>query len=117
MNHRKRRPARVAPAMKQRRWRAVTLAFIAIAVSAFLGATAWNTLSTPSKPAPPQIVQGDGVKGPAAMMWVPDGEFLMGSDHKLAQRNERPAHKVRVTGFWMDRTHVTNAQFAAFVKA
>jgi len=41
----------------------------------------------------------------------------MGSDHKLAQRNERPAHKVRVGGFWMDRTHVTNAQFAAFVKA
>jgi formylglycine-generating enzyme required for sulfatase activity len=51
------------------------------------------------------------------MLWVPGGEFLMGSDHKLAQRNERPAHKVRVGGFWMDRTHVTNAQFAAFVKA
>jgi len=41
----------------------------------------------------------------------------MGSDHKLAQQNERPAHKVRIGGFWMDRTHVTNAQFAAFVKA
>jgi formylglycine-generating enzyme required for sulfatase activity len=62
-------------------------------------------------PAQPQIVERDG------MMWVPGGEFLMGSDHKLAQENERPAHKVRVHGFWMDRTHVTNAQFAAFVKA
>jgi formylglycine-generating enzyme len=51
------------------------------------------------------------------MVWVPGGEFLMGSDHKLAQKNERPAHKVRVHGFWMDRTHVTNAQFADFVKA
>jgi len=51
------------------------------------------------------------------MAWVPGGEFLMGSDHKLAQKNERPAHKVRVAGFWMDRTHVTNTQFAAFVKA
>ncbi len=50
-------------------------------------------------------------------MWIPAGEFLMGSDHKLAQTNERPAHKVGVHGFWMDRTHVTNAQFAAFVKA
>ena len=61
--------------------------------------------------------EGDGVRGPAGMVWVPGGEFLMGSDHKLAQKNERPAHKVRVSGFWMDRTHVTNAQFAAFVKA
>jgi len=65
----------------------------------------------------PRIVEGDGVHGPVAMVWVPGGEFLMGSDHKLAQRNERPAHTVRVKGFWMDRTHVTNAQFAAFVKA
>jgi len=65
----------------------------------------------------PQVVEGDGVKGPRGMVWVPGSDFLMGSDHKLAQRNERPAHKVRVHGFWMDRTHVTNAQFAAFVKA
>jgi formylglycine-generating enzyme required for sulfatase activity len=64
-----------------------------------------------------QIIEGDGVKGPKGMVWVAGGEFLMGSDHKLAQRNERPAHEVRVHGFWMDQTHVTNAQFAAFVKA
>ena len=37
--------------------------------------------------------------------------FLMGSDHKLAQANEKPAHRVRVKGFWMDRHHVTNAEF------
>ena len=63
------------------------------------------------------VLEGDGARGPKGMMWVPGGEFLMGSDHKLSQRNERPAHKVRVSGFWMDPTHVTNAQFAAFVKA
>lgn len=55
--------------------------------------------------------------GPKGMVWVPEGEFLMGSDHKLAQPNERPTHRVRVHGFWMDRSHVTNAQFADFVKA
>lgn len=70
-----------------------------------------------AKPAAPTIVEGDGLRGPKGMVWVPGGNFLMGSDHKLAQRNERPAHKVSVHGFWMDRTHVTNAQFAAFVKA
>ena len=63
------------------------------------------------------VIEGDGVRGPIGMVWVPGGEFLMGSDHKLAQKNEHPAHKVRVSGFWMDRTHVTNAQFAEFVKA
>jgi formylglycine-generating enzyme required for sulfatase activity len=48
---------------------------------------------------------------------VPGGEFLMGSDHKLAQTNERPAHRVKVAGFWMDRHHVTNAEFRRFVQA
>lgn len=65
----------------------------------------------------PEIRAGDGVNGPPDMMWVPGGTFMMGSDHKLAQPNERPAHRVRVSGFWMDRTHVTNAQFARFVAA
>jgi sulfatase modifying factor 1 len=51
------------------------------------------------------------------MVWIPGGQFLMGSDHQLSQPNERPAHPVRVSGFWMDRTHVTNAQFDAFVRA
>ena len=65
----------------------------------------------------PSVIAGDGVIGPMNMMWVPGGEFLMGSDHRMAQKNERPAHRVRVHGFWMDRTHVTNAQFRDFVAA
>jgi len=67
--------------------------------------------------AAPRVVVGDGVRGPLGMAWVPGGEFLMGSDHTLAKPNERPAHEVRVYGFWMDRTHVTNAQFRKFVEA
>jgi formylglycine-generating enzyme required for sulfatase activity len=59
----------------------------------------------------PQIVERDG------MMWIPSGDFLMGSDHRLAQDNERPAHRVKVDGFWMDRYHVTNAEFRKFVEA
>jgi formylglycine-generating enzyme required for sulfatase activity len=50
------------------------------------------------------------------MAWVPGGEFLMGSEHPFAHPNERPVHRVRVAGFWMDTTHVTNAQFAEFVR-
>ncbi len=51
------------------------------------------------------------------MVWINGGEFFMGSNTRLAKNNERPMHKVRLSGFWMDRTDVTNAEFTAFVKA
>jgi formylglycine-generating enzyme required for sulfatase activity len=63
----------------------------------------------------PVIILSDGINAPKGMAWVPTGEFLMGSDHKLAQSNERPTHKVQVPGFWIDTTHVTNDQFSQFV--
>src|SRR5690606_23127163 len=50
------------------------------------------------------------------MAWIPPGVFQMGSDSKLAQPNEKPAHAVRVGGFRMDTVHVTNDQFAEFVR-
>ncbi len=68
-------------------------------------------------PQPFHPVIGDGVTGPQGMAWIPGGEFLMGSSSRLARNNEKPAHRVKVDGFWMDQTDVTNAQFAAFVKA
>ncbi|ANN76038.1 sulfatase [Bordetella flabilis] len=60
---------------------------------------------------------GDGIVGPAGMVWVEGGTFQMGSDARPAQPNERPAHPVKVRGFWMDQHHVTNAQFRKFVDA
>ena len=51
------------------------------------------------------------------MVWIPAGDFTMGSDAEGAWANERPAHRVRTRGFWMDATEVTNDQFAAFVEA
>ncbi len=51
------------------------------------------------------------------MVWIPGGEFLMGTDDPQANLAERPAHRVRVDGFWIDRTEVTNAQFCRFVEA
>ena len=49
------------------------------------------------------------------MLWVPGGTFSMGSNAHYPE--EAPLHRVRVEGFWMDRTPVTNAQFLKFVKA
>src|SRR5262249_25644784 len=53
---------------------------------------------------------------PAGMVWVPGGQFSMGSP-LVAFGDARPIHTVELDGFWMDRTPVTNEQFAAFVKA
>jgi formylglycine-generating enzyme required for sulfatase activity len=47
------------------------------------------------------------------MSWIPGGSFLMGSDSHYPE--EAPAHPVSVSGFWMDATAVTNADFAQFV--
>ena len=127
MNRRERRQAKLSQAKPDlvmhpvaapaptRWWHAVTLTTIGLIVGAVV-VGAWSVYSPGSKPAP-QIIQGDGSKGPSGMMYVPGGEFLMGSDHKLAQTNERPAHRVKVAGFWMDRHHVTNAEFRRFVQA
>lgn len=49
------------------------------------------------------------------MVWIPGGEFLMGSNKHYPE--EAPAHQVSVSGFWMDRFAVTNKEFARFVEA
>ncbi len=53
---------------------------------------------------------------PPGMVWVPGGEFWMGSDDP-SMPETRPWHRVYVDGFWMDKADITNAEFAAFVKA
>ena len=49
-------------------------------------------------------------------VWIPGGDFLMGSNAVHAKANEKPAHLVHVDGFWMDKADVTNRQFAQFVR-
>jgi formylglycine-generating enzyme required for sulfatase activity len=59
------------------------------------------------------------------MVWIPGGEFSMGSEDPRtmsdggheSMSDARPIHRVYVDGFWMDKTAVTNAQFARFVGA
>ena len=59
------------------------------------------------------IPAGPRAPAEAGMIWIPGGEFQMGSDRHYPE--ERPAHRVGVDGFWMDRYPVTNADFARFV--
>lgn len=49
------------------------------------------------------------------MTWIAGGEFTMGTDSDLGWNDEKPAHRVRVDGFWIDVTEVTNEQFRKFV--
>jgi sulfatase modifying factor 1 len=98
--------------------RAVVLAAMAGAVFG-LGGAKWVALRWEDNSASDKwnVVQGDGIYGPRDMVWIPGGEFVMGSEGPLSQSNERPTHRVRVKGFWMDRSPVTNAQFTTFVAA
>lgn len=50
------------------------------------------------------------------MVWIPGGEFSMGSND-LKFDDARPWHRVRLSGFWIAKTTVTNTQFERFVKA
>jgi sulfatase modifying factor 1 len=51
----------------------------------------------------------------ASMVWLKGGTFQMGA--KPLRPEEGPPRPTRVAGFWIDRTDVTNADFARFVKA
>jgi formylglycine-generating enzyme required for sulfatase activity len=52
------------------------------------------------------------------MVYVPAGEFLMGStdSDKAANANEKPQHAVYLDAFWIDSTEVTNAQYKKCVQ-
>jgi formylglycine-generating enzyme required for sulfatase activity len=68
----------------------------------------WVLLS-PVRAEVPKIADG------SQLLWVPPGTFLMGSDQ--AVRDQRPAHKVTLAGFWIARCEVSNAQYQAFLEA
>jgi formylglycine-generating enzyme required for sulfatase activity len=51
------------------------------------------------------------------MIWIEGGTFSMGADNEQGRRDEYPKHVVKLNGFYMDATEVTNEQFAAFVHA
>jgi formylglycine-generating enzyme required for sulfatase activity len=84
-------------------WSLPAIAGVVLGVAAVAGAAVWFATSRSD--------------GPPGMVWIPPGEFTMGTDDAKSLPNERPAHRVRLDGFWMDATPVTNAQFRAFVDA
>jgi len=49
------------------------------------------------------------------MVYVPAGEFVMGSSPADGDDNEQPQHIVTLDAYWIDAHEITNAQFAAFL--
>jgi formylglycine-generating enzyme required for sulfatase activity len=49
------------------------------------------------------------------VVWLDTDEFAMGSDEHYPE--EAPEHRVRISGFGIDRFEVTNARFATFADA
>lgn len=71
----------------------------------------------PSPPAPTpartQMTLDDGM----VMLYVPAGDFLMGSLDGDGEQDERPQHSVYIDAFWIDETEVTNRMYKACVDA
>ena len=130
----KTKPATASPTPGSRWTRFVlpgAIFLLAIGAGAAIKAGRAAPRSVASKPLPAGFLDTIPNHGPApaaapeSMVWIPGGEFSMGSDDPSASLcggrdsmpDARPIHRVRVDGFWMDKTTVTNAQFAEFVQA
>jgi len=52
-------------------------------------------------------------KDGSVMIWIPGGEFVMGSND--GSEFEEPAHTIPVRGFWLGMYEITNRQYLMFV--
>lgn len=59
---------------------------------------------------------GEGISLP--LLWIPGGEFVMGSppDELEREDDEGPQHRVRLAGFWLGQTPVTQVQWRALAR-
>jgi formylglycine-generating enzyme required for sulfatase activity len=71
-------------------------------------------------PAPPEPKAGDSIVSPidgATMVFVPAGEFLMGSPNGVSITAEQPQRKVYLDAYYIDKTEVTVAAYRKFCEA
>ena len=75
----------------------------------------WKTVVDDPDSEPPKTHKED-MPAKFEMVWVPGGEFTMGSPEGEEGRdaNEGPRHKVKVGNFWMQKHEVTWEEYEAF---
>jgi len=61
--------------------------------------------------APGAVAQERG----SAMVLIPEGEFIMGSEGEGARKDERPAHPVYLDAYYIDRFETTGKDFEAYM--
>ena len=66
-----------------------------------------------------QIKKEEQISQIPGMVWISGGIYDMGASDgdRMALPHEKPKHTVKVDGFYMDETEVTNAQFSRFIQA
>jgi len=109
---------------------------LGIGIVGVVGAAAWHAIRPKPASDPNPKDQAEFVptieskiappgSAPEGMVWIPGGEFSMGSTSSSESlcglpgvtRDALPVHRVYVDGFWMDKTDVTNEEFDRFTKA
>jgi sulfatase modifying factor 1 len=100
--------------MNKRRLALFAALLALLAVAAWIGLGAQTSRYTKAELLQCPLPAQDATAPHPGMVWVPGGSFAFGD---TVYPEEQPVHPTRVAGFWMDRTEVTNAEFAEFVKA
>ncbi|RLS51573.1 MAG: formylglycine-generating enzyme family protein [Planctomycetota bacterium] len=99
-----------------------------VALLVFVGGgavvTLWPTGKSPGDHSASSLIVDAPAAAPLGMVWVPGGQFMMGTNASplegpenpdRVKPDENPAHAVELDGYWMDAAEVTNRQFAEFV--
>ncbi|OQY99427.1 MAG: hypothetical protein B6D41_01475, partial [Chloroflexi bacterium UTCFX4] len=129
-------PAKTAPSFP---WGWVLTLSALVVIGLFIAPQIFNAPAQPTAVPPTAAPQGGQVENRgrdnAPMVFVPAGEFTMGStDQQIADAKEqlkkecsscsgdwidveRPQHTVNLDAFWMDQHEVTNAQYKLCVDA
>jgi eukaryotic-like serine/threonine-protein kinase len=68
-------------------------------------AASWTTDQPPAEIGSVSVSPKDGM----TMVYVPAGDFLMGSEKGLT--DEQPQHEVYLDAYWIDQTEITNAMY------
>ncbi|MEM9412949.1 MAG: SUMF1/EgtB/PvdO family nonheme iron enzyme, partial [Planctomycetota bacterium] len=80
------------------------------------------TISSPSKSRNPKANRIIDT-APSGMVLIPEGAFQMGGDagemggNSHSHQSSYPIHQVELDAYWINKTEVTNRQFAEFVEA
>lgn len=107
------------------RWAGALVVLVPLTVAAVaLGARAMAGRGTPAAGAArvpsvaavvasASLVVAEPATCPSGMVMVPASTFFMGSDERDVEKDERPAHKVRLDAYCIDRTEVSAVAYAA----